>query len=141
MEFIMKKHLIAALFCILAGSQSAFGMEKKNITFDKTKVVTIDPTYATPNKMFRIIAEKNNTPVGGIEYQTNSQYPKCYVQKLLILQEFQRQGIGTELIKKALQDMKISGCNEAYLQPTKDSRAFYEKRGFDCTDIVCKKKL
>ena len=55
---------------------------------------------------------------------------KCYIELLSVDEEFQKQGIGSVLAKRAIEDMRINhGCGEISLYSLWDARGFWEKTG------------
>ena len=63
--------------------------------------------------------------MGFVEYHTRD----CELCDLEVYEVFQRQGIGTRLFQKAMQDLKLHGCNEMNWVATESSIPFYLQQG------------
>tara|TARA_B100001750_G_scaffold237954_1_gene243811 strand:- start:5048 stop:5605 length:558 start_codon:yes stop_codon:yes gene_type:complete len=90
-----------------------------------------------------IVAENNNKIIGYImcrvEYgfsilKKMSLARKGHVVSFAVLEEYRGKGIGKDLVKQAIEGMKIKKCNESYLEVRTDNAAaikLYEDLGFD----------
>ena len=59
---------------------------------------------------------------------------KGHVVSFAVLEEYRGKGIGKDLVKQAIEGMKIKKCNESYLEVRTDNIAaikLYEDLGFD----------
>lgn len=55
---------------------------------------------------------------------------RCEIAYLLVDEEYRKQGIGSDLLMKAIQDMRaIHNCREVFLISSTSGRKFWEKQG------------
>ncbi len=55
---------------------------------------------------------------------------QCSIEFLSVDEEFKKQGIGSDLARRAIEDMRAShGCGEISLSSVWDARGFWEKTG------------
>lgn len=73
----------------------------------------------------QIIAVNNNRQVGFSKYN----FKTCELIELEVNEIFQRQGIGSELFQKTMQDLKSHGCQEMHWMATGSSLPFYFRQG------------
>ena len=62
-----------------------------------------------------------------------------WIYSLAVLQKYRRKGIGTKLVKKALNELINLGCVKVNLQINKDNQSvvnFYKKVGFSIEDRI-----
>ena len=95
---------------------------------------------------FSLIAIKeNNQPIGAIWYRfwTHDNHSYGYVNEkipelgIALIPEMRGQGIGTELMKRAMMHAKLLGIQKISLsvEPENPSRRLYEKIGFGKIDV------
>lgn len=61
---------------------------------------------------------------------------RCYIEFLSVAEDFRKQGIGSDLAKRAIEDMRINhDCKEISLYSATSARKFWEKAGAIPTDI------
>jgi len=72
----------------------------------------------------------------GLSFSVVPPYPKCldgkaaYIMNMYTLKDYQKQGIGTELLKRIVEEAKIRGYKKITLNATETGRKLYEKFGF-----------
>lgn len=87
--------------------------------------------FGIQNSTFVYSAWHENQLVGLVRVISDN-YTICYIQDLLVLKTFQRQGVGTHLMKKVLD--KFGHVRQMVLMTDandKDAKAFYKTLGFD----------
>lgn len=71
--------------------------------------------------------------------------PVIDIETLVVLEKFQKQGIGTALLKKAEEDYKKKGASKIYIETMKKAYAyrFYKKRGYKNSkyDVLVEKEI
>ena len=69
-------------------------------------------------------------------------FPSVFVQDLIVLPSYQRQGIGSSLMKQALEDFKEAYQVQLATEQTEENVGFYRSMGFetlstyDCTGMI-----
>lgn len=118
-------------------------IEYKKLIFDEEQILNLyldNEWYAytqDPNTLYRGI--KNSTDkIGaydgdklvGLIRSVSDKETICYIQDILVLQDYHRKGIGTNLMKLILD--KYQGVRQINLatDQTEKQRAFYESLGF-----------
>ena len=94
---------------------------KKEMGFDNVreiKALQTDPEEVVIGWIHYTISHKNDCPF-------------CYITYIRVKDEYQRKGIGTELMHRAMEDMKQHGCQKVKLDSFSNAVGFYKKRGFN----------
>lgn len=88
---------------------------------------------------FGLIALVNKEPIGlllAVEHSDDVS-PKYgpWLVALYVKEEFRKQGIGRELVKRACEELKIRGCSIVYID-TVSSQNFYKRLGWTFVEEV-----
>jgi GNAT superfamily N-acetyltransferase len=89
-----------------------------------------------------LVAESNGKILGMIGVKDNDSEPLSYQKQITAMYvdpDFQRQGIGTLLLKSAFAQLKNQGVGSAMLWCIKSNRpacSFYEKYGGKCIENI-----
>jgi GNAT superfamily N-acetyltransferase len=79
---------------------------------------------------FAIDDDRGNT-IGGLSGST--EYGWLFVELLAVPESLRRQGIGTELMRRAEAEAVARGCHSAWLDTFEfQARGFYERLGYTC---------
>jgi ribosomal protein S18 acetylase RimI-like enzyme len=85
-----------------------------------------------------------NTLIGLVRIIGDSTY-EYYISEVMVLPEYQGQGIGTKLMKAALNYCKQNGFMKIFLTAAKDREEYYRRFGFKITNYnvmrILNKKL
>jgi len=98
---------------------------------------------ATRHSTF-ITARENNDLIGLIRIIGDSTY-EYYISEVMVLPEYQGKGIGTKLMKVALDYCKKDGFMKIFLTAAKGREKYYRRFGFEITNYnvmrILSKKL
>jgi GNAT superfamily N-acetyltransferase len=112
--------LLSVLFIV----SILFSYSLNAITFEKTERYIVE---------IRAFDEQNNKEeVGYIRYAMNAMGERvynCEIERLNIIQNYQKKGIGSSLFKQAVQDMHERGAAEVSWYSTMTAIPFYQKQG------------
>lgn len=78
-----------------------------------------------------IYATLHGRTIGVIYYSVRRL--RCCISLLDVDEKYQRQGIGSELMKRSLEDMKNNDCRSVELDSLESAKTFYTRFGFKCT--------
>jgi GNAT superfamily N-acetyltransferase len=53
----------------------------------------------------------------------------CFIEYLLVDHQYRKQGVGRELVHRALEELRKHGCEDVYLNSTFDAKPFWKKLG------------
>lgn len=82
------------------------------------------------NNLFNIICTKNGKTVGFLAVVSNN-VTDAYIQDVMVAPELQGKGIGTELMNRAISEIKARGIYMiSVIYGDEKLRCFYEKFGF-----------
>ena len=90
--------------------------------------------FLQKNPSLSIIAEEGGVIAGTALGSYDGR--RGYLQKVVVGKDFQRKGLGKELVQKMLAKLKAAGVSYIPMNVEKDSVAFYEKCGFKVTSQV-----
>jgi ribosomal protein S18 acetylase RimI-like enzyme len=103
--------------------------------------------FGIQNSSFVLSAWDGHRLVGLIRVVSDD-YTICYIQDLLVMQTYRRQGIGKHLVEKVLE--KYGHVRQMILttdSTSKEAKVFYKKLGFDlntkygCVSLIRIKKI
>ena len=87
---------------------------------------------AIKHSTFITARQKNNHLVGLIRIVGDSTY-EYYITEVMVLPEYQGQGIGTKLMKTALKYCRKNGFMKVFLTAAKGRESYYKRFGFKKT--------
>lgn len=99
-------------------------LELFEVVFEMEPFVRPDETYLrallVSENFFSIVAAKDGRVVGGLTVYVLKQYfskkPLAYIMDLAVMTQFQRQGIGSQLIDLTRRHCRELGCEELFVQ-------------------------
>jgi GNAT superfamily N-acetyltransferase len=78
-----------------------------------------------------VLSDDTGQPVGGLIGRTV--YGWLFVELLFVPEALRRQGVGTELMRRAEEEALARGCHGAWLDTFQfQARGFYERLGYTC---------
>ena len=89
------------------------------------------------SKDLLFVAEEDNLIIGTVMAGFDGH--RGWIYSLAVNPDFRRKGIGSQLMKKAINELKSLGCLKVNLQIEKDNFdvvSFYEKIGFSTEDRI-----
>ncbi len=91
------------------------------------------------NHSLKILGAYDNEKLLGVIRVVGDGHSVVFIQDLLIYPEYQRQGIGTALLKQILQDYKHVYQKHLLTENTEKTIQFYKSLGFTMdTDMECR---
>lgn len=102
----------------------------KELSFEESRRKFLSNLISENHRQY--IALKNGNSVGGLFVSIGMMNADCELS-IYVPSSYQRQGIGSKLVKRAIKDLKIKGHNEVcgYIFPTNEqSFNFVAKNGF-----------
>ena len=101
-----------------------------------TDLLDIKSSYFDKGDMFWIATDENDRVIGCIGYSKNENPSEAFLHRLYIKPSKKRQGIGTELLTVAENEMRSRGITTSFVhlgEPREqwfESYAFYPKHGY-----------
>jgi len=90
-----------------------------------------------------LLARAQGTSVGFIHFSIRQtvlhRSPSATIDELVVTKEYQRKGIGRQLVLATIESCKRLGCCEVEVsteQTNTEARKFYKKCGFDKTEVL-----
>lgn len=100
---------------------------RKSVGWNELKTLMSKPSM---NNLFNIVCTENNKMIGFLSVVSNN-VTDAYIQDVMVAPEFQRKGIGTELMNLAIAEIKTRGIYMiSVIYGEENLRPFYEKFGF-----------
>lgn len=100
---------------------------RKSVGWNELKTLMSKPSM---NNLFNIVCTENNKMIGFLSVVSNN-VTDAYIQDVMVVPEFQRKGIGTELMNLAIAEIKTRGIYMiSVIYGEENLRPFYEKFGF-----------
>jgi GNAT superfamily N-acetyltransferase len=116
---------------------------------DDTECIDIRSAHKTCQRLLKdsrshfLVAATKGTPVGFIHFMVRQtvlhQSPSALIDELVVTKEYQRKGIGKQLVLATIQKCKQLGCCEAEVSTEKTNvkaRRFYKNCGFNKAEIL-----
>ena len=95
-----------------------------------------------------LLARAQGTSVGFIHFSIRQtvlhRSPSATIDELVVTKEYQRKGIGRQLVLATIESCKRLGCCEVEVsteQTNTEARKFYKKCGFDKTEVLFEVEL
>ena len=105
---------------------------RKSVGWNELKAMMSNPQM---ENLFSIICTENGKMIGFLNVVSNN-VTDAYIQDVMVAPEFQGKGIGTELMNRAISEIKARGIYMiSVIYGEEKLRCFYEKFGF-CT-MLC----
>ena len=124
----------AQMAAVIRDVLTEFGAPKTGTAYEDKATDMMFETYQK-DKMQYFIIEHENKIVGGAGYAKLANYDGmvCELQKMYFLPITRGKGLGSKLIKQCLNDAKLNGFEQCYLETLpymEAARALYKKNGF-----------
>ena len=119
-------------------------LEELTDALDDTEGIDISTALKTCERLLNdagshfLVAETKETAVGFINFTARQtilhRSPSATIDELVVAREYQRKGVGKELVLAAIEKCRQHGCCEVEVSTEKTNvkaRRFYKKCGFD----------
>ena len=99
----------------------------------------------TPERGIVLVIEEEGGVLGviSVSYNLAIRFDSCYAQieELVVDEAARGKQAGAVLVRAAIEEARRHGCNEMGLYPREETRAFYEKLGFEYVGVELRQPL